>query len=247
MKSCTLLFVFFLGVCWAEIEIPNIPMSLDDIPEIKRRCEEKGKSDTYERVKIAINETRTCLEGQISPSKIKEELEEAKKTGSMDEVFGKYCNKRQDYKNCIFKTVNVTKECLEEVEINHINSAVKVIEEIADFACYRDGDRLAMFVAEGGVECVSSRTEQIKDCVNGTFKIDTSNLSLTSLPTLPFSLKIDKDKCDKLSDIQQCVVNDLESNCKDTTPANIVDALFKYVKKLTCKNIKKRSMLEILL
>lgn len=95
------------------------------------------------KLQIAINETRTCLEGQINPSKIKEELEEAKKTGSMDEVFGKYCNKRQDYKDCIFKTVNVTKECLEEVEINHINAAVKVIEEIADFACYRDGDRLA--------------------------------------------------------------------------------------------------------
>lgn len=79
----------------------------------------------------------------MNPSKIKDELEEAKKTGSMDEVFGKYCNKRQEYKECIMKTVNVSKECLEETEINALDTAARVIEEVMDFACYRDGDRLA--------------------------------------------------------------------------------------------------------
>ncbi|CAG9761085.1 unnamed protein product [Ceutorhynchus assimilis] len=234
-------FFLILGTCLAEIELPNHPTNLDEVPAIKQRCEEKGKTDTYDRLKVAINETRKCLETKIDPTKVKDELEEAKKTGSMDEVFSKYCNKRSEYKECILKTVNVTKECMDESESNAVDTVIRVIEEIGDFACYRDGDRLAMFIAEGGSECVSSRSEQIKTCINETLKIDTSSISFTSLPTNLPNWKIDKKKCDDLKTIQDCVVTDLEKNCKDTTPANIIDALFKFVKKTTCKNIKKRN------
>ncbi|XP_050304835.1 uncharacterized protein LOC126742251 [Anthonomus grandis grandis] len=235
-----------VGICLAEIELPAHPQNLDDIPQIKEKCQAKGKPDSYDRLKTAINETRNCLQSKINPEKIKEELEEAKKTGSMDEVFGKYCNKRQEYKNCIMTTVNITKECMEEVEIAALDKTINVIEEVIDFACYKDGDRLAMFVAEGGPECLSSRTEQIKQCMNSTLKIDTSSFSITSLPTSLPSLKIDKKKCDDLNEIRTCVVEDLEKNCQDTTPANIVDALFKFIKKTTCKNVKQRRSVNLL-
>ncbi|XP_066155711.1 27 kDa glycoprotein-like [Euwallacea fornicatus] len=237
MKLYMFLLLASTGFCLAEIELPNHPTNLDEVPALKEKCLKSGKPDTYDRLKLAINETRSCLEGKINPSKIKEELEVAKKTGSMDEVFGKYCKKREEYKECVFKTVNVSKECLEENEINALNKATSIVEEIVAFTCFRDGDRLAMFVAEGGSECVSSRSEQIKNCITNTFKIDSNSLSFSSFPTALPTLRIDKEKCDKFEVLQECVVNDLETNCKDTTPANIIDALFKFIKKSTCKNI----------
>lgn len=55
----------------------------------------------------------------------------------------------------------------------------------------------------------------------------------------------DSDRClnstfsSKINTVQTCVVEELEK-CKDSTPANIVDALFKFVKKSACKNNKQR-------
>lgn len=127
----------------------------------KEKCDKFGKSDTYDRLKVknapfsdclvfkfaylqvALNETKTCLEGKIDLDKVKEELDEAKKTGSMDEVFAKYCNKRNEYKECILKSINVTKECLEPIEIQALDTVIEIAKEVGDFACYRDGDRLA--------------------------------------------------------------------------------------------------------
>ncbi|KAL1494814.1 hypothetical protein ABEB36_010347 [Hypothenemus hampei] len=248
MQSFMLISLLLAGACLAEIEIGNYLNNFNDVPLVKKRCEEKGKPDSYDRLKVAVNDTRTCFDGKVNPGHLKDELEEAKKTGSMDEVFGKYCNKRQQYKDCILKTVNVAKECLEESESSAIDTLIRITDNVLDFACYRDGDRLAMFVAEGGPECVTSRTEQIKNCINATLKIDTTNLTLENIPENLPTLTINKEKCDKLVEVQECVVKDLETNCKDTTPANIVEALFKFVKKTACNNIKqKRSMLDYLL
>lgn len=45
-----------------------------------------------------------------------------------------------------------------------------------------------------------------------------------------------------LSKVQTCVVAELEK-CKDSTPANIVDALFRFIKKSACDDKKpKRSL-----
>lgn len=227
------------GCCLAEIELPNAPTNLDDVPVFKEKCDKFGKSDTYDRLKVALNETKTCLEGKIDLDKVKEELDEAKKTGSMDEVFAKYCNKRNEYKECILKSINVTKECMEPIEIQALDTVIEIAKEVGDFACYRDGDRLAMFVAEGGIRCIKSRTEGIQQCIKTTLNISTANATLTDLPNLNLpSFKIDKEKCDKLTTVWTCVVNDLENKCDDVTPANIVDALFRFIKKTACKNIQ---------
>lgn len=61
----------------------------------------------------------------------------------MDEVFGKYCKKRPDLKECMLKTYNAAKPCLEESEINAINVTAQILSELGDFACFKDGDRIA--------------------------------------------------------------------------------------------------------
>lgn len=47
--------------------------------------------------------------------------------------------------------------------------------------------------------------------------------------------------CSDLGKLQNCVVEELEK-CKDSTPANIIDALFRFIKRSACSNKNKRSV-----
>nr|XP_023020011.1 uncharacterized protein LOC111508663 [Leptinotarsa decemlineata] len=231
--KCSVFILLLLGLCAAEI--PEIP-ELDDLEDLKERCDTKGGTGTFEKVKVAKNETETCLKKLIDVEKFKNEIEEAKKTGSMDEVFAKYCNKRSEMEACIRKTYNALEPCLESNEKQVINFTANILKQLGDFVCAKDGDRLAMFVAEGGVTCIKSRSEGIKDCLNQTLKFNPATFSPESM----HSFTIDKKKCDDITSIQNCIVKDLEENCEESTPANIIDALFRFVKRSACKDVKRR-------
>ncbi|KAJ8954733.1 hypothetical protein NQ318_011427 [Aromia moschata] len=225
MKWLVIFTVLIVGLCQADLptELPD----LDDFDAIKERCDKKGGEGTYEKVKTAQEQAQTCVKGIINVDKIKTEVEEAKKTGSMDEVFGKYCEKRPQIKDCLQKVYDAVQPCLEDGEKKALNLTIDIVKQIGDFACYRDGDRLALFFSVSGPECLNSRVDGIKNCINQTVKFNPATFSPNSIP----NLKVDKKKCDDLSTIQNCVVEDLEKGCSDTTPANIVDALFRFVKK----------------
>ncbi|CAH1104370.1 unnamed protein product [Psylliodes chrysocephalus] len=219
-----------LGTCLA---VPTIP-DLDDFDALKERCNKKAGNGTFEKIKIARDETQTCLENLIDIDAFKNELDESKKTGSMDEVFDKYCKKRPQFRECLKKTYDAVKPCLEQNENNAINLTSNILQQLGDFACFKNGDRLAMFVAEGGADCLQSRSDAIQNCVNATLKFNPDSFSPNSIPNLIVTEKV----CDDLGKIQSCVVKDMEDHCK-STPANIIDALFRFVKKITCKDIKK--------
>lgn len=83
------------------------------------------------------------MKGLIDIEVAKNELEEAKKTGSMDEVFGKYCNKRPQAKECVLSFIDSIKPCLEETEKQALNVTLGVVKQLSEFVCFRDGDRIA--------------------------------------------------------------------------------------------------------
>ncbi|CAH0555393.1 unnamed protein product [Brassicogethes aeneus] len=239
MKWSVAILLLFAGACCAEINLQNLPNipEIDDIAVVKERCDTKGGPGTYDNVKKSIEEMKTCIKGIINIESIKTEVEESKKTGSMDEVFGKYCKKRPEVKACLQKGIDAVKPCLEDTEKEAMNKTLNVIRELGEFICFRDGDRIAMFVAEGGFECIQEHTEGVKNCVNATLKIDPTKFTSLSPNSIP-TISIDKSRCDDLSKVQTCVVEELEK-CKDSTPANIVDALFRFIKKSACAVEKK--------
>lgn len=56
---------------------------------------------------------------------------------------------------------------------------------------------ILVFVAEGGMQCIKSRTEGIQQCIKTTLNISTANATFTDLPNLNLpSFKIDKEKCE---------------------------------------------------
>ncbi|XP_063922247.1 uncharacterized protein LOC135136731 [Zophobas morio] len=240
----TLAFVAFLSISHLvvsgelldleNLEIPSV--DLDDFAAIKERCDKTGGLGTYDKLKASKESLRTCITQFANVTAVREEVEEAKKTGSMDEVFGKYCNKRPKLASCVQDFTDKLRPCLNSDENKALNTTLNVLKQLGDFVCYRDGDRIALFIAEGGVECIQSHIEGIKSCVNSTFKVEPTTINTNSLPTFV----MDKKKCDDLGKLQNCVVEELEK-CQESTPANIVDALFKFVKRSACPK-KKRSV-----
>lgn len=94
-----------------------------------------------------------------------------------------------------------------------------------------------MFIAEEGPECFSSKQDALQSCFEATMGKYT-NGELPTLENLP-SLVIKEENCRDMDKLEECVVKELET-CKESTPANLVEALFRFVRKETpCNKIAK--------
>jgi hypothetical protein len=206
----------------------QLPTEEDVDRLVKEKCEKNGGGEeAFNALKGQKDELRACLEAHLNATVIQEEIEKSKKTGSMDEVFGKYCKKYPEIYACVEKVTDKMKLCLDPAEQETMNKTLKIVGELKEFICFKDGDRIAMFIAEGGVECLESRKDELQVCVNQTVgsRIPT-DMSVNSLPAFLFTDR----ECNDFDTIRTCFNDELEK-CKDSTPANIVDAFFKFLKK----------------
>lgn len=64
---------------------------------------------------------------------------------------------------------NVLEPCLEPKEIEGKRTFVKIFKNLLNFVCYKDGDQIALFIAEKGPECFNERKDDIITCINSTF------------------------------------------------------------------------------
>ncbi|KAF5287540.1 hypothetical protein FQR65_LT12211 [Abscondita terminalis] len=233
---------FLLAVAYGNDLLQSIPgianlPSLDDVADLekalKEKCTTNGGENSYKTLKDALAEVQAYLTKSFEVGAIKTEIEEARKTGSMDEVFKKYCDKRPEYRQRSGKLVDAVEVCLSDVEKPIFKLAINVTESIVNFICEKDGDRLGMFIAEDGFVCLSQKAEAIQKCGTDTVgpKIPTN---FNQIPTLA----ITKAECDDYKTVQKCIVKAMEG-CENTTPANIMDAFLNYVYKFsTCKSLK---------
>ncbi|KAF2904644.1 hypothetical protein ILUMI_01528 [Ignelater luminosus] len=244
---CSLLL---LGTVLCQNEIPEeeIEKKLNEIPgfenfnqsslaavedAVKLKCKKNGGADAFDKLEAAKTQLMECIQSNFNFTQIQEEVDASRKTGSMDEVFARYCLKVPIVEACVKNLTDTVKPCLEEEEKSSLKLLLNITNSLANFACYKDGDRIAMFVAEGGFECLDSQQAEIEQCANKTLShLIPKDLSFNTLPLLVINDK----GCNDYVNLQTCVVDVLEK-CEDNTPANIIDALFKYIRRITpCKN-----------
>ncbi|XP_028177695.1 27 kDa hemolymph protein-like, partial [Ostrinia furnacalis] len=185
----------------------------------------------------AFENFSSCLKALVDPAKLQAEIEEASPNGQVDEVFKGYCAKTPQFKSCFTDMTNAVRPCFSEKERNNLKTVYNVTEQLAEFICYKEGDRIALFIAEGGRECFQDKQEQLQECTNRTlgadFKVDPNNLSADSIPNIAFGEK----ECRQLSELQLCVVGVLET-CEAPTTGNIVESMFKFIRKATpCSDV----------
>ncbi|KAJ3643496.1 hypothetical protein Zmor_026204 [Zophobas morio] len=235
MKNLNLLCLMLLigfGVClindFDTEEIENL---------IKEKCENNGAGEeAFEAFMDQQSDLPTCLGDHINVKIFQDELEESKKRGAMDEVFGKYCRKYPEIYTCIEAVTDKLKPCLDSKEEETMNKTLQIVGTLKDFICRNDGDFLALFIAEQGVECFKSRKEQLQECVNKT--IGAKNPTDLSVNSLSMFLITDKE-CNDFDKVGKCIVKELEM-CENSTPANVAWSLFRFLKNyMPCrKNVK---------
>lgn len=86
---------------------------------------------------------RVCVEKYLNATQVQSELDEAKKTGSMDEVFAKYCNRWPQIYACFDNATIYMRQCMDDKEIEAFNKTLGIVKELKEFMCFKDGDRLA--------------------------------------------------------------------------------------------------------
>lgn len=221
-----------------DLNLGALPTNLTDglpIEEAEKVLEQKcrensGSDEAYAAAKQASLDAQECAKGIVDFEEVQEEIEKKKKTGDLDLVFKKYCQKKPIMKDCITNLTRAFEPCLDDEEKATQATAINVTNSLLEFICHKDGDRIALFIAEGGPDCINASLPQIKTCVETIFNVKIEG-ETPSLDTLP-QLVLKAEECDKFTLLQKCVVKDLET-CKETTPANVVDALFDFVRKQT--------------
>ncbi|KAH8306816.1 hypothetical protein KR018_003787 [Drosophila ironensis] len=173
-----------------------------------------------------------CVSGLVNVTEILEEIEVASPKGDLDVVFEKYCLRMPRAKTCLKDFNDALLPCLTREERNHNAVMQRIIEKLLEFICYKNGDQIALFIAEQGPECLQQSHEGIANCLNNTFggylpkELAADWTSGSSLPDFILGPK----QCVDLYDFETCTVRHLE-RCETITPSNIVESMFRYVRR----------------
>ncbi|CAH0626903.1 unnamed protein product [Chrysodeixis includens] len=189
---------------------------------LRTQCANNHAEDKVESIEAAGKTFVECVKSLIDLPTIQQEIEAAKPKGALDEVFKTYCAKSPQLKSCIHTLLTAVQPCVDSAAQNQMLSAQNSTDQLIDFVCYKDGDRIALFIAEGGPQCFQSKSEEIRTCLN-TAKASFSDLEAIKKLSLA-------QKCAKYDELAACVVTKLEG-CDTPTPGNMAESLFRYVRK----------------
>lgn len=186
----------------------------------------------YKEIEKASLKLGHCLNGLANLTELQIEMEEARPQGELDTVFHKYCQRAPKAEDCVREFVDKVKPCLSREEQRQKDVMMRIGSSLLGFACTRNGDQIALFVAEQGPECLEANKEAISHCMNKSFHQympkDGQVPDLMSQPELLFS----PTHCVDLQSFEACVLHHLEQ-CAQITPANIVQSIFRFVKNET--------------
>lgn len=185
----------------------EIPASLQNVTipsvdELKRLVKDKcakvsGGDAAYEAIERGAEELKTCTSGLVDVEQLQQEIKDAEPRGELDTVFNKYCRKRDTATGCMETFTKLLEPCLQPNEIEGKQTFVNMFKKFLNFVCYKDGDHIALFIAEKGPECFDQRKDDLINCVNSTFTdYIPSDLSTNTLPTVIPELVIGQKQCE---------------------------------------------------
>ncbi|KAH9644924.1 hypothetical protein HF086_014412 [Spodoptera exigua] len=162
----------------------------------------------------------------------------------MREILREYCKKNNaedkfedvqtpQLKSCIQSLFDGVSPCLSNEAREKLPVAMNGTTQLIDFICYKDGDRIALFIAEGGPQCFQSKVNDIRECAT---KIKDSFPSIEAAKNLGLA-----GTCGKWDEVTSCIVNKLET-CETPTPGNMAESLFNFVRRATpCNTVEKKN------
>ncbi|KAH8250434.1 hypothetical protein KR038_003751 [Drosophila bunnanda] len=213
-------------------------VTLDDLHRLlESKCRRANKQPVNATALSTAIETAggklvECLSGLANMTEIQAEIAEASPKGDLDVVFEKYCLRMPRAKACLKDFNNALLPCLNSEERAHNAVLQRIADRLLEFICYKNGDQIALFIAEQGPECLEQSREGIANCLNATFggylpkELTADWTNGDKLPELVLGPR----QCVDLYDFETCTVQLLE-RCEVITPSNIVESMFRYVRR----------------
>ncbi|XP_060663926.1 27 kDa glycoprotein [Drosophila nasuta] len=258
-----LLIAVFSTLSAAQLQFPKDPSNIKDLNELgaqylpagysnsnvtvadlqrllRQKCEKANSGLPANQVDAgklsgnieqAAGQLFQCVSGLLNVTAMLDEVEDAKPKGDLDVVFERYCLRLPNMTQCLNDFNAALLPCLTREERNHNAMMKRIVGKLLDFVCFRNGDQIALFIAEQGPECFEEHKDNIGNCFQTNFgHYLPSELNVTKLE-LP-ELVLDSKKCLDLHNFETCVLGHLEK-CENITPSNIVESMFRYVRKET--------------
>jgi len=175
-----------------------------------------------------------CMMEQFNTEIIQHEIETKKHTGDLDEVFKRYCSENVPVaRNCLKKFLSVSSHCLLEEDRPGLNITLAMLDQAINFTCHSDGDRIALFMSEEGVECVSQNKNQLISCVKKAVPefFAPKYHRRKNINELHFYV-FQQENCRKGDAIIDCVEKSLLT-CDDPTPSNLLHGLLTSMRSVT--------------
>uniref|UniRef100_A0A0P4W5V1 Uncharacterized protein n=1 Tax=Scylla olivacea TaxID=85551 RepID=A0A0P4W5V1_SCYOL len=238
LLSCVVLVVLgylaVMPVVGQHLDNGNLP--LDEVAKTHvstwlERCNATAGDEAVEDIKNSVGELMECVQKHINFNKLEEEVKVSIVKGELDVVFKKYCKRRSRLMACAEDVFTKVERCADEKQKQDLNITRRVIDAGIDFVCHNDGDRIALFMAEKGEECLKNHSKNIEECIEDKiprikeYKNDHDGIDITTFT-------INEENCKNLYGIQDCVVKHT-SKCDDETPANILGSLISQMLKVT--------------
>lgn len=172
-----------------------------------------------------------CFMQEFDFDEIQAEIQEKKKTGELDEVFKNYCgNHVVRGRKCLEKFLEISHRCLHAEDRSGLNVTLEMVDAAINFTCHNSGDRIALFMAEEGMECVDAHKEEMLACINSSVPevFQAGDKSSSGMHFYVFQ----QENCRKGDAIMQCVEQSL-MQCPDPTPSNLVHGLLRSMREQT--------------
>jgi len=192
------------------------------------KCRKIGGEQALDDWLKAQEELIHCAMVNFNYLTIQDEIALKMETGELDLVFKKYCGQPvNDTRPCIKNFLEVSRKCVKSEDRDGLNTTMTMVDAAINFMCHNSGDRMALFMAEKGVECLTEHQEQVMSCVDQTdiFSTISSGSGTGSRrrsidPVITFT----EENCQRGYDLRHCLESEL-LKCDDPTPSNVVNSM----------------------
>lgn len=174
-----------------------------------------------------------CMLKQFDLEELQTEMSAKKKTGDLDLVFKKYCRDHVPAaRECLVDFLSVSALCLPEEDRPGLNITLAMVDSAIEFTCHNDGDRIALFISEEGVECVTAHQQDMLTCVRKSVPEAFSPMHRRRSHNSMHFYVFQKENCRKGDAIIECVEKSL-LKCSDPTPSNLLHGLLQSMREVT--------------
>ncbi|KAI8429163.1 hypothetical protein MSG28_007708 [Choristoneura fumiferana] len=183
---------------------------------VTRMCTLNGAEDKVPKVLDAVENYERCVIGLFKDETLLQEVAAAIRNGDLNGVYKKYCSRAPQLANCSFTLLDSIALCGGNAAITNLPAARNVVDQLLGFICHNDGERIALFIQEGGPQCFQQNAANLAKCT--AYVVE--EIESSQAPN---------ERCKVYDHASNCIVSTL-SGCEPPTPANMTQALFANVR-----------------